>query len=232
MGNFANRHLWSGTGIKSGSITGSLEAQGIEREVTVHLGYAAIEMDKRGAQSDRMEALQAVMARNEIRFEMKAIDRELITWNKPNRPPKAETRRDGQGGSNRARRHSKGSGTCTGGVRWQGTGSSQGWRSACRRGRYGRDFAGVGKALDGLAGMFENFLEGSPAPPRTPAEKGRSRRSRPPHQARRRLRPRRRPLLALPRRSRSAARGGQPCKSMSKNARSAAKSCCVITGAR
>jgi ATP-dependent exoDNAse (exonuclease V) alpha subunit len=56
----------------------SLEAQGIEREPTVHLGYAAIEMDKRGAQSDRMDALREVLERNEIRFEMKAIDRELI----------------------------------------------------------------------------------------------------------------------------------------------------------
>jgi hypothetical protein len=35
------------------------------------------EMAQRGAQSDRMDALQAVMARNEIRFEIKAIDREV-----------------------------------------------------------------------------------------------------------------------------------------------------------
>jgi hypothetical protein len=34
-------------------------------------------MAQRGAQSDRMDALQAVMARNEIRFEIKAIDREV-----------------------------------------------------------------------------------------------------------------------------------------------------------
>ena len=56
----------------------SLEAQGIEREPTVHVGYAANEMAQRGAQSDRMDALKEVLARNEIRFEIKAIDRELI----------------------------------------------------------------------------------------------------------------------------------------------------------
>ncbi len=62
--------------MRSGSITAALRR--IEREPTVHLGYAAIEMDKRGAQSDRMDALKEMLARNEIRFEMKAIDRELI----------------------------------------------------------------------------------------------------------------------------------------------------------
>jgi len=73
----ANRHL-ERHGHEERVDHRSLEAQGIEREPTVHLGYAAIEMDKRGAQSDRMDALREVLARNEIRFEMKAIDRELI----------------------------------------------------------------------------------------------------------------------------------------------------------
>jgi hypothetical protein len=56
----------------------SLDAQGIEREPTVHLGYAAIEMDRRGAQSDRMDALREILERNELRFEIRQIDRELI----------------------------------------------------------------------------------------------------------------------------------------------------------
>src|SRR5271166_266357 len=75
--NLANRHL-ERHGHAERVDHRSLEAQGVEREPTVHLGYAAIEMDKRGAQSDRMDALREVLARNEIRFEIKAIDRELI----------------------------------------------------------------------------------------------------------------------------------------------------------
>ena len=42
----------------------------------MHLGYAANEMAQRGAQSDRMDALKGVIARNDIRLEMKALDRE------------------------------------------------------------------------------------------------------------------------------------------------------------
>jgi hypothetical protein len=68
--------------MRSGSIIGVWRRRGIDREPTVHLGYAAIEMDKRGAQSDRMDALKEVLARNEIRFEVKAIDRELIVLEK------------------------------------------------------------------------------------------------------------------------------------------------------
>src|SRR5271166_4679394 len=75
----ANRHL-ERHGHEERVDHRSLEAQGIDREATVHLGYAAIEMDKRGAQSDRMDALREVLERNEIRFEMKAIDRELIVF--------------------------------------------------------------------------------------------------------------------------------------------------------
>ena len=55
----------------------SLKEQGIDREATVHLGYAANEMAQRGAQSDKMDALRAVLARNEIRVDMKAIEAEL-----------------------------------------------------------------------------------------------------------------------------------------------------------
>ncbi len=55
----------------------SLKAQGIDREPTIHLGFAANEMAQRGAPSDRMEALQNVLERNDIRLEMKAIDTEL-----------------------------------------------------------------------------------------------------------------------------------------------------------
>ena len=54
----------------------SLKAQGIDREAGVHLGYAANEMAQRGAQSDRMDALKGVIARNDIRLEMQQLDGE------------------------------------------------------------------------------------------------------------------------------------------------------------
>ena len=58
----------------------SLKEQGIqpeERLPTIHLGYAANEMAERGAQSDRMDELREILARNEIRVDLKAIDAEL-----------------------------------------------------------------------------------------------------------------------------------------------------------
>jgi hypothetical protein len=58
--NLVNRHL-ERHGHEARVDHRSLEAQGIDREPTVHLGYAANEMAQRGAQSDRMDALQAVM---------------------------------------------------------------------------------------------------------------------------------------------------------------------------
>ena len=67
----------------------SLKQQGIEREAGIHLGYAANEMAQRGAQSDRMDALQQVIARNDIRVEMKTIDREVAQLE---RTEKAQTR--------------------------------------------------------------------------------------------------------------------------------------------
>ncbi|WP_156964694.1 MobQ family relaxase [Methylocapsa aurea] len=72
----ANRHL-ERHGFASRIDHRSLEAQGIEREAGVHVGYAANEMTQRGAQSDRMDALKQVMARNDIRVEIKAIDGEV-----------------------------------------------------------------------------------------------------------------------------------------------------------
>jgi hypothetical protein len=55
----------------------SLEAQGIDREPTVHVGYAGKEMAARGAQSDRMDALKDVLARNDIRVELRALDGQM-----------------------------------------------------------------------------------------------------------------------------------------------------------
>jgi ATP-dependent exoDNAse (exonuclease V) alpha subunit len=55
----------------------SLAARGIDKEPTIHLGYAANEMAERGTQSDRMDELRAVLARNEIRTDMKALAAEL-----------------------------------------------------------------------------------------------------------------------------------------------------------
>jgi hypothetical protein len=70
--NLANRHL-ERHGHEARVDHRSLEAQGIDREPTVHVGYAGMEMAARGAQSDRMDALKDVLARNELRFEIEAL---------------------------------------------------------------------------------------------------------------------------------------------------------------
>jgi hypothetical protein len=72
----ANRHL-ERHGHEERIDHRSLKEQGADREPTVHLGYAANEMAQRGAQSDRMDALKGILARNEIRVDMKAVDAEL-----------------------------------------------------------------------------------------------------------------------------------------------------------
>lgn len=55
----------------------SLEAQGVDREPGVHLGYAADGMERRGEASDRGDELRGVVGRNGIRAEMGEIDKEL-----------------------------------------------------------------------------------------------------------------------------------------------------------
>jgi hypothetical protein len=52
----------------------TLEAQGIDREPTVHVGYAGMEIDARGGQSDRMQALRDIMERNDIRLELMRLE--------------------------------------------------------------------------------------------------------------------------------------------------------------
>ena len=84
----ANRHL-ERHGHEARIDHRSLKEQGIEREAGIHLGYAANEMAQRGAQSDRMDALKQVIARNDIRVEMKKFDRELAQLE---RAEKAQTR--------------------------------------------------------------------------------------------------------------------------------------------
>jgi hypothetical protein len=74
--NLANRHL-ERHGHDARIDHRSLEAQGIEREPTVHLGYAANEIAQRGGQSDRMDELRAILARNEIQLDMKELAAEL-----------------------------------------------------------------------------------------------------------------------------------------------------------
>jgi len=74
--NLANRHL-ERHGHDARIDHRSLKEQGIDREAGVHLGYAANEMAQRGAQSDRMDALKGVIARNDIKLEMKQLDGEL-----------------------------------------------------------------------------------------------------------------------------------------------------------
>jgi len=72
----ANRHL-ERHGHEERIDHRSLKEQGIDREATVHLGYAAHEMTQRGAQSDRMAILQGILDRNEIRLDIQEIEREL-----------------------------------------------------------------------------------------------------------------------------------------------------------
>ena len=84
----ANRHL-ERHGHEARIDHRSLKQQGIEREAGIHLGYAANEMAQRGAQSDRMDALKEVIARNDIRVEVGKIERELAQLE---RVEKAQTR--------------------------------------------------------------------------------------------------------------------------------------------
>ena len=72
----ANRHL-ERHGHEARIDHRSHAARGVDQEPTVHVGYAGQEIAARGAQSDRMDTLQAILARNEIRVEIKAIDGEL-----------------------------------------------------------------------------------------------------------------------------------------------------------
>jgi hypothetical protein len=84
----ANRHL-ERHGHEARIDHRSLKQQGIEREAGIHLGYAANEMAQRGAQSDRMDALKQIIDRNDIRVEMKNLERELAQLE---RTEKAQTR--------------------------------------------------------------------------------------------------------------------------------------------
>lgn len=52
-------------------------AESLDREATLHKGPAATGKERRGEQSDRIEALQGVLDRNEIRSDRKAIETEL-----------------------------------------------------------------------------------------------------------------------------------------------------------
>lgn len=74
--NLANRHL-ERHGHDARVDHRSLEAQGIEREATSHVGYAGSEIAARGGQSDRMDELTGILARNGIRAELRASEEEL-----------------------------------------------------------------------------------------------------------------------------------------------------------
>ena len=74
--NLANRHL-ERHGHEERIDHRSHKARGIDKEPTIHLGYAASEMAARGAQSDRMDELRAILSRNEIRLDIKELEAEL-----------------------------------------------------------------------------------------------------------------------------------------------------------
>jgi len=172
----ANRHL-ERHGHEARIDHRSLEAQGIEREPTVHLGYAAIEMDKRGAQSDRMDALKELMARNEIRFEMRRIDRELIDLERaagrqaeaPKQAERAAPDRTHHAAPRapEAFRGREKSRAKAGAAR-----AVEGVAPRLRGGGLGV-LRGIGKVLDGLANLFEGLLGGgASAPPPTNHQQG------------------------------------------------------------
>lgn len=80
--NLANRHL-ARHGHAARIDHRSLDAQGIDREPTTHLGYAAAEMTKRGAQSDRVDEYRGIVARNDeradLRQQLAATDKEIVS---------------------------------------------------------------------------------------------------------------------------------------------------------
>jgi len=55
----------------------SLKQQGLDREATVHLGYAVSGMAKRDAPSGRMDELREILARNAIRVDLGKIRAEI-----------------------------------------------------------------------------------------------------------------------------------------------------------
>lgn len=71
--NLVNRHL-ERHGHDARVDHRSFKERGIEQEPGIHLGYAANEMTRRGAQSDRMDKLKGIIERNDIRLEIAAID--------------------------------------------------------------------------------------------------------------------------------------------------------------
>jgi len=77
----ANRHL-ERHGHEERIDHRSHKERGIDREPTIHLGYAANEMAGRGAQSDRMDELREILGRNEIRRDVRALEAELRTLEK------------------------------------------------------------------------------------------------------------------------------------------------------
>ncbi len=186
--NLVNRHL-ERHGHEERVDHRSLEAQGIEREATVHLGYAAIEMDKRGAQSDRMDALREVLARNEIRVELRQIDRALIDLGQSSFAKASEDRAAGRQAeapkqAERAVMHrtdhaaprapSFAEASAGKPEAFRGREESRAKAGAARaaEGVAGGVLRGVGKLLDGLASLFESLLGGGASAPPPRHEQG------------------------------------------------------------
>ena len=163
----------------------------------MHLGYAAIEIEARGGQSERMEALKAVLARNDIRVEMNALDGELARLEgrsapamEPAKAARASATRKPVIGRDSSREEPAASPAvkpAPGIPLRQGSGGREKpirviggiARSAGQERGAPRPAAGVlktaGKALDGVAGSmataFEGLLGGAASKPKD-AEKG------------------------------------------------------------
>ncbi len=178
----------------------SLKQQGIEREAGIHLGYAANEMAQRGAQSDRMDALQQVIARNDIRLEVGKIERELAQLDRAekaqtreNAPPPVPEKREPQSERQAApsRRHSENKITPAPPLApakpaareaFRGKEPTRVTQGAARAvgGVAGGATKIAAKALDGLASAFESLFGGGsakpseqrPEPPPTPTREG------------------------------------------------------------
>jgi MobA/MobL family len=139
------------------------------REATIHKGPKITAMERRGEPSERMERLQEILARNEIRVEIRTIDREVSQLRQAaareaeapafalrapaGRPDYVarEARAPARAPDHGAREAPKGREQNSARLR-QGFGGQAG----------GGMLRGFGKALGGLASLFEGLLGGAP----------------------------------------------------------------------
>jgi len=130
------------------------------REATLHKGPKITAMERRGASSERMERLNDILARNDIRLEMKAIDREV-----------GELQRAAGRQSERPAPEA---------FRGKEPGRVMDGAARAVEGVAGGVLRGVAKVLDGAASLFEGLLGGGPSPEQVQQAKDSAQASPPP----------------------------------------------------